>query len=306
MPVRPPARRRLSRLAALPALLALLPALSACMVLAPPKPEVFSSVSSPGRAPVLLQELRPGVWRLLDTIPMQIVSLAVVTDEGLVLVDTPATPAATEAALRLLSEKTGAKPALLFLTHFHVDRFGGAAAPSLAGVPVACSQETASLLATRFALDRETLLVEIERRRPSSKKEGAVAAWEALRVEARDIAAPRPNRIVSGKAERFVVGGVTVDFLFPGRGHTSDNRVVHFPRLSVLFAGDLLQGEGSLGELQDADIEEWHDTAEALLAYDAEVVLPGRGNRVSPNLLLDTMAMLKRVDLPDLPPPSVR
>lgn len=303
MPVRSPVRRRFARLAAS---LALLAPLSACMVLAPPQPDVFSSVSTPGRAPVLLQELRPGVWRLLDTIPLQIVSLAVVTDEGLVLVDTPATPAATEAALRMLHEKTGAKPALLFLTHFHVDRFGGVAAPSLAGVPIACSRETADLLATRFALDREALLVEIERRRPSPKKENAIAAWEALRTEARDIAPPKPNRIVASKAERFLVGGVAVDFLYPGPGHTSDNRVVHFPGLSVLFAGDLLQGEGSLGDLQDADIEEWHDTAEALLAYDAEVVLPGRGNRVSPNLLLDTMAMLKRVDLPDIAPPTVR
>jgi metallo-beta-lactamase class B len=260
------------------------------------EPRLVSVVSSPGRAEVRIDPLLPGVWRIIDTAEWISNSLAVETASGLVLVDTPRTPRATRAVLEKLEALTGRKPEILFLTHFHLDRVGGAAVLLERGVPVVAGQSTADLVARRFVRDREELLGGFARRAPSSTRPEAVAASEALTAEAAELAPFRPTRVVSGPSERFQVGGLDVEFIFPGRGHSPDNRVVYFPTLRLLFAGCLARDGDSLGNTDDADLLAWHDSVESLLLYDADVVVTGHGLRTSPNVLLDTMRLLKRQD----------
>ena len=252
-------------------------------------PKPISLFPASGRAEVRIDPIAPGVWRVIDTAEWVSVSLVVETQSGLILVDTPRTPAATRNVLAALELRTGKRPELLLLTHFHLDRVAGAPVLLDLGVPVMAGKETAELLERRFAADRERMLEEIERSAPSGRDEARLRAWQALRKEASEIREFRPNRIIPEQRAHLVVGGVELDFILPGPGHTRDNRIVHFPGLRLLDVGCLARDDGTLGNTEDADLEAWHDTVQSLLLLDADIVVTGHGLRTSPNVLLDTM-----------------
>ena len=255
--------------------------------------KLFSLRPTPGRAEVRLDPIAPRIWRIIDTGHFLSNSLVVETPTSLVMVDTPWTPAATRAVIDRLKQITGKKPEILFLTHFHIDRMGGASVLAEQGVPIVASKATADLLRKRFSSDREELLLDLDRMIPSGADPEKRVAGEAFRKEANEIRTVKPDRIVQGKENHFVVSGLSVDFVFPGPGHSSDNMVVHFPALRLLFAGCLVREGDSLGSIGDAMIPEWHGSVESLLLFDADVVITGHGLRTSPNAILDTLSLLK-------------
>jgi metallo-beta-lactamase class B len=77
----------------------------------------------------------------------------------------------------------------------------------------------------------------------------------------------------------LTVGGVALELLFPGAGHTDDNLVVWLPRDRVLYGGCLLKSAAAtdLGNIADADLAAWpaslHRVVEAF--PHAAVVVPG-------------------------------
>lgn len=83
-----------------------------------------------------------------------------------------------------------------------------------------------------------------------------------------------------------------VEVFYPGGGHSPDNVVVWLPEEGVLFGGCFVK-TGSLGNLSDADLDAWPDSARSLLARygDAETVVPGHGEVSDVALLESTLAL---------------
>lgn len=90
--------------------------------------------------------------------------------------------------------------------------------------------------------------------------------------------------------------GLIIDH--PGGGHTSDNIVVYFANSKILFGGCLIKSVSSetLGNTKEAILGEWDKTVDKLLKRysDVEVVIPGHGDHGGKELLIHTIALVKK------------
>ena len=77
-------------------------------------------------------------------------------------------------------------------------------------------------------------------------------------------------------AQELVVGSVRFVLQPVGPAHTPDDMVVFLPAEKVLFAGDLVF-RGRVPFVGQADSGQWIRSLDTLLAFDAQVVVPGHG-----------------------------
>ena len=89
----------------------------------------------------------------------------------------------------------------------------------------------------------------------------------------------RPNREVAVATAVDLGGGVRVEAVHLGRGHTDGDLVVVVPGSDVVFAGDLVESSGPPSYGPDSYAHEWPATLDGLigLTTDTTVVLPGHG-----------------------------
>jgi len=80
-----------------------------------------------------------------------------------------------------------------------------------------------------------------------------------------------------------------IEVFYPGAGHTIDNVVVWLPKHGVLFGGCFVKSK-HLGNLADAVIAEWPDSAQQLISKygHASMVVPGHGRTGDVSLLKST------------------
>jgi len=74
------------------------------------------------------------------------------------------------------------------------------------------------------------------------------------------------------------LGDRTVTLLHPGRGHTDHDVAVHVPDAGVVFTGDLVEENPSIGP--DSHVEEWPAALHRLLDLGAATYVPGHGDPV--------------------------
>ncbi|MFJ2031158.1 MBL fold metallo-hydrolase [Streptosporangium sp. NPDC087985] len=89
-----------------------------------------------------------------------------------------------------------------------------------------------------------------------------------------------PDHLVTDRAE-LAVGGRRVVMAHFGRGHSSNDLVVHVPDAGVVFAGDLVEN-GAPPAYGDAYPLEWPTAVDGLLGLtgDGDVIVPGHGDPV--------------------------
>src|SRR5262249_31936616 len=147
---------------------------------------------------------------------------------GAVLVDSGWNEAQAERLLAFAAGR-GHPVSDVIVSHFHVDRLGGAGAALRRGLPV-------------HALAR------------------TVAHATAL-------VPPLPLAALSSPAS-LSRGGVRLELYFPGPGHSDDNSVVWLPEVRILFAGCFAKAADAddLGNLADADLGAWTASLAALRA----------------------------------------
>ena len=83
------------------------------------------------------------------------------------------------------------------------------------------------------------------------------------------------------ESARIHIGGVVVDLLHFGRGHTGGDLVVYFPQYQILVSGDLFAYGDELPQLIDyaggGSAREWTDTLDEVMLLGFETVVPGHG-----------------------------
>jgi len=208
--------------------------------------------------------------------------LVVITDDAMVLVDTPYTPEATGTLVAWAREHFGQRDLVAINTGFHVDNLGGNAALIEQGIPVYGSDATVDLLAERGEKTRATLLGWL--RGPANRR-----FYEAHAA----IPYVPPDHVFSLEdGLELAFDGATVAVYFPGASHTRDNVVVYFPAQRVLFGGCMILAGDSAGNTADADMDAWPDSVRRLKQFECDVLVPGHGDRYDPGLLDHTLALL--------------
>ena len=183
----------------------------------------------------------------------------VIGDDGVMVIDTQATPVMAQDVIRRIREVTDKPITHVVLSHYHAVRVLGASAYG-ARCTIA-SQGTWDLIMERGEADMKS---EIERfpRLFRSTESIPGLTW--------------PNIVFKDEMTVWM-GKLEVKIMHLGRGHTKGDTVVWLPGQKVLFSGDLVE-YAATPYTGDAYLQDWPKTLEHLRALQPEKLVPGRGD----------------------------
>lgn len=182
----------------------------------------------------------------------------IVTPAGVVVVDALGSPALAKRLLAEIARVTPQKVTHVIVTHYHADHIYGLQVFADSGARIVAHQ------AAREYLNSDTARLRLQVSRTE------LAPWideQTRLVQATDW--------IDGRRE-LVVGGVELVVQPVGPAHTPDDLVVYVPSRRVLYAGDLVF-RSRIPFVGEADSRNWIASLEKLLAFDAQVVVPGHG-----------------------------
>lgn len=217
------------------------------------------------RGSVQLTRIADSVWvhtssRTIGGTPTPSNGLVVRTrGGGMILVDTAWDDGQTQELLRVARQQIGSDVRLALITHAHDDRIGGIRALRAARIRVVATDRT-----------------------------GKLAVAQGL---------PAPDPAPRNPAT-FTIDSTTIEFYFPGPGHSPDNAVVWVPGARVLFGGCLLKAMEATtkGNVADADLAAWPDSVRAVMRRypAAAIVVPGHGRWGGRELLEHTIGVVSQ------------
>jgi glyoxylase-like metal-dependent hydrolase (beta-lactamase superfamily II) len=186
---------------------------------------------------------------------------AIEGEDFLVAFEARATPVAARDWLTRLREHTDKPVRYLVLSHYHAVRVLGASA--FDAEVIVAHENTRALIAERGEADWASEFGRMPRlfREPASIPG---LTWPTVTFSDR-LTIP-----LGGEREDLVLQ-------YCGRGHTAGDIVAWLPRHRILFAGDLVEAQAAL-YTGDAFHTDWSTTTlDRVAAFDAEVVVGGRG-----------------------------
>lgn len=179
-------------------------------------------------------------YKLFSGNPFPSNSVYIVTDEGVVLIDTPWDEAQFQPLLDSIKKRHNKDVVLCIATHYHDDRTAGLEYFKSKGIATYSSKQTYDLCAKYGEKQAEHYFT---------------------------------------KDTTFIVGGNRISTFYPGEGHTKDNIVVWLPKDKILYGGCLVKSVESpgLGNVADANLETWDETIKKIIeSYpDIAFVIPG-------------------------------
>jgi glyoxylase-like metal-dependent hydrolase (beta-lactamase superfamily II) len=182
----------------------------------------------------------------------------VVTPGGVVVIDALGSPALGQRLLGLIKTVTPLPVTHVLVTHYHADHIYGLQTFQAAG---------AKIIAHRAA--KAYLNSDVARLRMDASRQ-QLAPWVN-----EDTHLVPADEWIDGETT-VKVGGVAF-FLKPvGPSHTPEDLAVYLPSEKVLFAGDLVF-RSRIPYVGQADSRHWISAMETLLAFDADVIVPGHG-----------------------------
>jgi glyoxylase-like metal-dependent hydrolase (beta-lactamase superfamily II) len=217
----------------------------------------FASQGDLGEKRVSFTELAPGAYAY--TAEGDPNSGIIVGDDGVMVIDTQATPAMAEDVIARVREVTDKPIKYVVLSHYHAVRVLGASA--YGAEHIIASRGTFELIQERGQQDMDS---EIQR-------------FPRLFQGVETVPGLTWPTIVFDTAMTLWMGTREVRIAHVGRGHTRGDTVVWLPRDKVLFAGDLVEF-GATPYTGDAYLTDWPTTLDAVEAMGAERLVPGRGD----------------------------
>ncbi len=183
----------------------------------------------------------------------------IVGDDGVMVIDTQATPAMAQDVIARVRQVTDKPIKYVVLTHYHAVRVLGASA--YGAEHIIASRGTFELIQERGQQDMDS---EIQR-------------FPRLFQGVETVPGLTWPTIVFDQAMTLWMGRREVRIAHVGRGHTKGDTVVWLPQEKVLFAGDLVEF-GATPYTGDAYLTDWPATLDAVSAMGAERLVPGRGD----------------------------
>lgn len=229
-------------------------------------------------------ELEAGVYVVRHDFPWQSNSLVMRMENGdVVLVDTPATPEATECLLNWTEKILHPDSITAVVTHYHLDRLGGAAALKKHGIPIHGSSHTVRLMKEKGEEMRRLTM--------------SWVADESMRAAYAAIEMVPPDQVFDEKKPPVLeFGDDRIEILYPGPGHTDDNLLVWEPRRHILFGGCFLIASPKLGNLIEADPRRWLTSLATIADRPARFVIASHADgwpAFSPAIVANTERLLK-------------
>ncbi len=182
----------------------------------------------------------------------------IVGDDGVMVVDTQATPVMAQDVIRRIREVTDKPVKYVLLSHYHAVRVLGASAYK--AQEIIASQATLEMIRERGAQDMASEIGRFPRLFRAVESIPGLT-WPTITFE-------RQMTLWMGKLE--------VQIIHIGAGHTRGDTIAWLPAERVLFSGDLVEFNAGI-YAGDAQLEEWPATLDRLRALGPEKLVPGRG-----------------------------
>ena len=182
----------------------------------------------------------------------------IVGDDGVMVIDTQATPGMAKDVIRRIREVTDKPIKYVLLSHYHAVRVLGASAYDAR--EIIASQATLEMIRERGAQDMASEIGRFPRLFRGVESIPGLT-WPTLTFE-------RQMTVWMGKLE--------VQIIHVGAGHTRGDTIAWLPSEKVLFSGDLVEFNAGI-YAGDAQLEEWPATLDRLRALRPEKLVPGRG-----------------------------
>ncbi len=183
----------------------------------------------------------------------------VIGDDAVMVIDTQATPAMAQDVIRRIRKVTDKPIKFVVLSHYHAVRVLGASAYQ--PQHVIASDDTLALIRERGEEDKASEIGRFPRLFQALESVPPGLTW--------------PTLSFSGRMTLWL-GGLEVQLLQLGRGHTKGDTVVWLPAERILFSGDLVEA-GATPYCGDAYFSDWPSTLDALAALRPAKLVPGRG-----------------------------
>jgi glyoxylase-like metal-dependent hydrolase (beta-lactamase superfamily II) len=165
---------------------------------------------------------------------------------------------------------------------YHVDNLGGNAALLHRYIPVYGSDLTLDLLWNRRKQARQMILEMLK----DTPNESYIQAHATIPYQAPNHRFPIPQGL------KFSFGKDEVQVYYPGPSQAPDKVAVYFSRQKILFGSCMILGGDQIGNTADADLKNWPDAVRKLTQFDAEIVIPGHGERLDVGLIQHTLDLL--------------
>ncbi|MCP4157684.1 MAG: MBL fold metallo-hydrolase [bacterium] len=217
-----------------------------------------------------------------------------VTEEGVLVVDTGNNPDDAKKYLKKIKETTAKPIKYVVLTHYHLDHAGGIGAfPTEAAIVASetCAHNINNLGKQRFEEYRdkvmpqriETITKELENQKkansPDLKKtkeqlHAAKKKWENLK----SIKVIAPTITFKDK-KILTLGKEKIEVIYPGPGHTNGNSVVYIPGKKTVIMGDMFFNNyfPYIDAMAKCDTKNWAVFLGRLQTWNIEKVVPGHG-----------------------------
>jgi glyoxylase-like metal-dependent hydrolase (beta-lactamase superfamily II) len=217
-----------------------------------------------------------------------------VTDEGVLVVDSGTKPAHGDAILAEIAKLTDKPVRYLIFTHYHMDHVLGAqrfpeevTVISHENLPKNQKEFNGARLKEMVGVTYPGRVEEAEAKLESldgAGEEELAAAAEALEKarkglsEVREIELVYPDKTYSD-AMSIMLGGHEIRLIYPGASHTSGNTLVHFVDLKAVHMGDMLfyKRHPFIDWKAGSNTENWIASLERVREWDVDVVIPGHG-----------------------------
>lgn len=187
----------------------------------------------------------------------------IIGDDGVMVIDTQATPAMAQDVVARIREVTDKPITHILLSHYHAVRVLGASA--YGAHTIIASKDTYDLIVERGEQDKASEIARFPRLFRGLDTVPAGLTW--------------PDLVFEG---RLVVdlGGVKVNIFQVGRGHTKGDAIAWLEEDKILFSGDLVEF-GATPYTGDAYLRDWPATLDRLQELNPEKLVPGRGDALT-------------------------
>ena len=185
-------------------------------------------------------------------------SVVLITDEGVLVVDTRMHPDDAELLLTEIRKRTDAPIRYVINTQFHGDHYMGNVVFQREGAIFVAHEDTQMVIKERFEFEVEN--------RP----------FAARGQDPAEVVLVLPD-IVFDSRMRLQLGGRAVELIYLGPGQNQGDTLVYFPHARALHTGGVFHNRSWANTSYTPSFESWIDVLLAMTDIDADTYLPPHG-----------------------------
>lgn len=202
-----------------------------------------------------------------------------VTDEGVLVIDTRQHPRRAEELLAMIRRTTDKPIRWVVNTHAHGDHYFGNSVFKREGAVFIAHRDTAGMMKSHFGL-------EMKRRQ---------GYFRQRQYDPKEVSVVLPD-ITFDSTLTLTLGGRTIELVYMGAGQNPGDTFVRFPKERVLFAGGPFSRNSWPNPSFTPSIAAWVDILRKMAAMDVDIYLGGHGDIGRREHVLQQAKMLEDFD----------